>query len=69
MSRTASGKIGRSANSGRFTVVGKSGHSHVIQGAGSMKGHGLKITPGVDLTKPIASQVLRDTRNRPSKKG
>jgi hypothetical protein len=46
-------------------VVGapKSGRSATVRGAGALKGR-LTIDEGIDLTKPIASQVLKGPRRR-----
>ncbi|HET9639279.1 MAG TPA: hypothetical protein VFP12_08745 [Allosphingosinicella sp.] len=46
-------------------VVGdpKSGRCVTVRGAGALKGR-LTIEEGVDLTKPIASQVLKGSRRR-----
>ena len=47
-------KVVRDSRSGRFVTV---------RGAGALKGR-LTIEAGVDLTKPIASQVLKESRRR-----
>ena len=39
----------------------KSGRSVTVRGAGALKGH-LTIRKGVDLTKPIASQALKGSK-------
>lgn len=46
-------------------VVGapKSGGAVTVRGAGALKGR-LTIEEGIDLTKPIASQVLKKSRRR-----
>jgi hypothetical protein len=46
-------------------VVGasKSGCAVTVRGAGALKGR-LTIERGIDLTKPIASQVLKGSRRR-----
>jgi hypothetical protein len=41
----------------------KSGRSVTVRGAGVLKGR-LTIEEGVDLTKPIASQVLKRSKRR-----
>jgi hypothetical protein len=57
------------AEPGRFVLRGsKTGLTHVIKGGGSMKGSELEFLPGVDLTKPIAEQVIRETRSTSDKK-
>jgi hypothetical protein len=47
-------KVVRDSKSGRFVTV---------RGAGELKGR-LTIEEGIDLTKPIASQVLKESRRR-----
>ena len=49
------------------TVVrdSKSGRSVTVRGAGALEGC-LTIKEGVDLTKPIAAQVLKSGRGRTS---
>jgi hypothetical protein len=37
----------------------KSGRLVTVRGVGALKGH-LKLKKGIDLTKPIASQTLKD---------
>ena len=41
----------------------KPGRAVTVRGAGALKGR-LTIEEGVDLTKPIASQVLKGSRRR-----
>lgn len=40
----------------------KTGKLVTVRGAGSLKGIDLPINKGVDLTKPIAPQVLKEER-------
>jgi hypothetical protein len=40
-----------------------SGRSATVRGAGALKGR-LTIEEGIDLTKPIAAQVLKESRRR-----
>lgn len=47
----------------------KTGKFVTVRGAGALKGSHLTIKPGVDLTKPIASQALKPLRKRKSAKG
>ena len=47
----------RSATTGRLVTV---------RGEGALKGSKFAIRKGLDLTKPIASQALKDTRGRKS---
>ena len=49
---TTAEKVVRDSKSGRFVTV---------RGAGALKGH-LKIKRGLDLTKPIASQALKGSK-------
>jgi hypothetical protein len=46
----------------------KSGRSVTVRGVGALKGH-LTISKGVDLTKPIASQAMKDTKGRTAVSG
>lgn len=39
----------------------KSGRCVTVHGAGALKGH-LTLKKGLDLTKPIASQALKDSK-------
>jgi hypothetical protein len=41
----------------------KSGRSVVVRGAGALKGH-LTLKKDVDLTKPIASQTMKESKAR-----
>jgi hypothetical protein len=47
------------------TVVrdAKTGRLVTLRGAGALKGQ-LKLLKGIDLTKPIASQVLKGSKGR-----
>jgi hypothetical protein len=47
-----------SANSAIVVRDSKTGRFVTVRGAGSMKDSGLPLKKGVDLTKPIAAQVL-----------
>jgi len=47
-------KVVRDAQSGRYVTV---------RGAGALKGH-LTLRKGVDLTKPIASQAIKGSKER-----
>jgi hypothetical protein len=47
----------------------KTGKLVTVRGAGALKDHPLSIMKGVDLTKPIAAQVLRLERKRRVRKG
>jgi hypothetical protein len=40
----------------------KTGKTVTVRGAGALKDSDLKIRKGIDLTKPIASQALKDER-------
>jgi len=40
----------------------KTGKTVTVRGAGALKDSDLKIRKGIDLTKPIASQSLKDER-------
>lgn len=53
---------------GKFTVRdAKTGRFIEVRGANSMPASSLPIKAGVDLTKPIAQQVLRDGSSKASK--
>jgi len=41
----------------------KSGRTVAVHGVGALKGR-LIVKKGIDLTKPIASQVLKDSKTR-----
>lgn len=45
----------------------KTGQSVAVKGAGALKGSGFAIRKDVDLTKPIAKQVLGKSGQRPAK--
>lgn len=45
----------------------RTGQFVTVKGAGALKGSELSIKRGLDLTKPIAKQALKDTR-RPKAK-
>ena len=51
------------ATDGRVVRDPKSGRSVTVRGAGALRGR-LTIEKGVDLTKPIAAQVLTGSRRR-----
>ncbi|WP_026282781.1 hypothetical protein [Rhizobium sp. 2MFCol3.1] len=38
----------------------RTGQLVTVKGAGALKGSELSIKPGLDLTKPIAKQVLKE---------
>lgn len=44
----------------------KTGRLITVRGAGALKGSKFSIRRGLDLTKPIASQALKDARGRKS---
>ncbi|MHA7968457.1 hypothetical protein [Rhizobium sp. CAU 1783] len=59
-------------SSGTWTVRdSRSGHFVEVRGANSMKSSQLPLKDSIDLTKPIAEQVLKDrptkTPTRPAK--
>ncbi|WP_272955618.1 hypothetical protein [Affinirhizobium pseudoryzae] len=38
-----------------------------VKGAGALKGQALVLKPGLDLTKPIAEQALKESDNPKAK--
>ncbi|MDM9625762.1 hypothetical protein QTL95_07635 [Rhizobium sp. S152] len=51
-----------SAQSAVMVRDAKTGKTVIVRGAGALKDSDLKIRKGVDLTKPISSQTLKDRR-------
>lgn len=56
----------KTADSGSFLTVRneKTGKDVTIRGVGFLRDSGWTMKPGVDLTKPIASQVLKGARRK-----
>jgi len=59
MGKMATDSSGHVMPAGKFMIRDKQGRLIEIKGAGSMKGSRLSFQDGVDLTKPIAVQVMR----------
>lgn len=59
------GKMTKAQPTSTSTTVrdSKTGRILTVRGAGALKGH-LTIKKGVDLTKPIASQAMKNRRSR-----
>ncbi len=45
----------------------RTGQCVTVKGAGALKGQALVLKPGLDLTKPIAEQALKESDNPKAK--
>lgn len=61
------GKAVRNQNGQVVVRDSKTGQFVTVKGAGALKGSEFTIKEGIDLTKPIASQALREKSRAPKR--